>query len=92
MASPLGSAVSSVPASVLPRGVLLYGMCSRPAGGLEARVPGVAGPRLGQMVFPGFGVDPVTAQLARLSRYQQAAAAAACLITAGNLHTTLQYQ
>jgi len=91
MASPLGSTVASVPAPVLPRGVVLYGggtptLGCRPAG-LDTRVPVVPGPRLGQVLFPGFGLDPVSAQLARLSRYQQAAAAAAaaaCLITAGN--------
>ena len=96
MASPLSSTVASVPGPVLPRGVVLYGgsgvqgtasLSCRPAG-VETRVPSIsAGPRLGQMLFPGYGLDPVSAQLARLSRYQQAAAAAAaaaCLITAGN--------
>lgn len=85
MASPLGSAVASAPSSVLPCGVLLYGgtptLSCRPSA-LEPRVPAVAGgPGVGQILPPAFGLDPVSLQLARLSRYQQAAAAAACLIT-----------
>ena len=96
MDSPLGSAVASVPGSVLPCGVVLYGSgATRPgttalpcrAPGLDARISAVplhaAG--LGQILQPGLaGLDPVSVQLARLSRYQQAAAAAAaaaCLIT-----------
>ena len=84
MASPLSSTVASVQGSVLPCGVVLYGGSATPSTcrppSLEARVPAVPG---GPGVLgPGFGLDPVSVQLARLSRYQQAAAAAAaCLIT-----------
>jgi len=89
MASPLGSTVASVPGSVLPCGVVLYGGSAGPGTStlscrpsvLEPRVPTLPGPGVGQILPPVFGLDPVSMQLARLSRYQQAAAAAACLIT-----------
>ena len=91
MASPLGSTVGSVPGSVLPCGVVLYGGSVAPGAAavlpcrpsaLQPRVPTLPGPGVGQILPPGFGLDPVSIQLARLSRYQQAAAAAAaCLIT-----------
>jgi len=96
MASPLGSAVAcSMTGSVLPCGVVLYGggstgpgtpnlLCRGPSA-LEPRVPTLSGPAGVGQILPaaaGFGLDPVSMQLARLSRYQQAAAAAAaCLIT-----------
>jgi len=92
MASSLGSTVASVPASVLPCGVVLYGgsvvpgtstLSCRPSA-LEPRVPSLPGPAVGPILPPGFGLDPVSLQLARLSRYQQAAAAAAACLITGN--------
>ena len=89
MASPLSSTVASVPGPVLPCGVVLCGgstvpgssnLLCRPSA-LDPRVPTLPGPSVGQLVPPGLGLDPVSMQLARLSRYQHAAAAAACLIT-----------
>lgn len=81
--------MASVAGSVLPCGVVLYGGSAGPGASnilcrpssLEPRVPTLPGPGIGQILSPGFGLDPVSLQLARLSRYQQAAAAAACLIT-----------